>query len=149
MPIAVRATAALIVALLLTAPGQAAARKDCSPAQTPPGNSEIDQYVETIPGACGKEQFEPSGVGTGAPGASDAAAARSFAQATAPQDGEPRGAKARGNDSEETSAVSEISEAVAGGSEGGMGIWLPLLLGAVVAAAVAAGLLRWRSRRAG
>jgi hypothetical protein len=156
MALALR-TALLLAALLLVAlPGQAAAKKGCPQAQAPPGNSEIDQYAESFPGSCGKQRFDPSRAGdvaTGSEGAAaGAAAAAALSRATAPGTdgaGAPRSKPAAGDDPQGDSAVGGIAEAAGGGSDDGMGIWLPLILIGSVAVAVGAVGVGLLSQRAG
>jgi hypothetical protein len=51
----------LVVALaFLAAP---AAQAACDPATVPGGNSQIDEYTETVPGACGDHQSQTGGAG--------------------------------------------------------------------------------------
>jgi hypothetical protein len=62
--------AACAAIALAAAPAQA---QNCNPSTTvPPGNSEIDQYVESIPGACGNEKPSNGGGSSGGSGGSGA-----------------------------------------------------------------------------
>jgi hypothetical protein len=74
------AAAVVAAGLVLTAPPALA--QNCKPEnEVPPGNSELDQYVETVPGACGDERPDGasgggsgSGGGTGASGGGEGSA---------------------------------------------------------------------------
>ncbi len=47
----------LACAVLLLSASSASAKKPCDDRNTvPPGNSEVDQYTETVPGDCGNEK---------------------------------------------------------------------------------------------
>ena len=149
---ALRTTLVLAALLLVALPGQAAAQKGCPQGQAP-GNSEIDQYAESFPGSCGKQRFDPNRAGDAATGSSGAAAgaaaAGALSRATAPTDAPPgSGGQGAGADQgvEDPSALGGVTDAATGGSDGGMGLWLPLILIGAVAVAVGVGLLRWRSR---
>jgi hypothetical protein len=53
---------------LSAAPAVAAAKPGCGAGPTVPADSEIDQYAESIPGACGNQQNDPDGGGSGGGG---------------------------------------------------------------------------------
>jgi hypothetical protein len=60
----------LACALLLVSASSAVAKKPCDDRNTvPPGQSEVDQYTETVPGDCGNEHVPVPGAGDD-PGAS-------------------------------------------------------------------------------
>lgn len=141
------------IALILTAPSAATAKQS-----VPTGNSEIDQYTETLPGASGDQPTK------GAGGASDGAsvlsqaterrlqqqgrvgrAVANLANATAPKG---RAAATNGGGGGSPSGFDAVANTVSGsdGGGGGLGILLPLILGGVAAAALGYVLLRRRAR---
>jgi hypothetical protein len=107
-------------------------------------------------GSGGEAQLPPSSsealAGEGAAGE----AAASLAQATAPEGaGTPAGGEdSKGSAGERSSdggeAVTGVFDAVTGGSSDsdGLGIWLPVLLGATLLAAIAIGIVRRRREAA-
>lgn len=136
----------------------------------PPGNSGIDQYVETVPGATGNRRPERKPGGTrGLTGETrraleaqgeDGARAADLAAASAPETpasspAKGGGGKASGPDAatplvraegSSRSPVEAVVEAVAGGGgESGMGPILPILLALMLASMIGAALLRRRS----
>jgi hypothetical protein len=166
----------------------------------PPGNSGIDQYTESIPGAGGNHPTSGGhGGGGGNPSAVSPSVIRTLnsqgpagrgaarlATATAPNlrgtgadstggagrnasagNGGGSGAASGGNVGSErgTSGGNDASgsagsgsgaraigaELTGSGADTGMGIWLPIILGSTLAAALAFTVLRWRreSRRPG
>jgi hypothetical protein len=54
--------------VLGAAPAVAAAKPGCGAGPTVPVDSEIDQYAQSIPGACGNQQNDPDGGGSGGGG---------------------------------------------------------------------------------
>jgi opacity protein-like surface antigen len=150
---------AVAVAVALAVPSAAAA----VPRTTPPGLSELDQYSETILGAGGEHTINSSGGGGGGSaggggsvlspsterklqqlGPAGQATSR-LANSTAPR-GKP-GASS-GNEGS-GSAFGALSDAVGGDGDGGLGIWLPLILAAVAALGIGYALLRRRAHQAG
>jgi hypothetical protein len=144
---------AVAVAVAFALPSAAAG----VPRTTPPGVSELDQYTETILGAGGEHTIKPPGDGgesvlspstekelqqLGPAGRATARLANETAPGgTAPSD------KARGGAGDgEGSGVDALIDATTGSGDGGLGIWLPLILAAVAALGVGYALLR---RRAG
>jgi hypothetical protein len=155
------AGAALAGSLLVFA--APAAAKPCHP-HHPGGNSEVAQYVETIPGACGNQPIggNPTGgegtSGVGSPSASGlppatinqlkslgpaGTEAAGFAEATAPSGaagakGGSAGSQSSGTSDDDGSLLSALKQLVTGNdastSDGGqgLGIWLPILLIAVL-----------------
>ena len=153
----------LAVAGLLTG-APAASAKPCDDRNTvPPGNSEVDQYSETVPGDCGNENT-PSPDGSENPGSSfppgtaaqfeslgaDGRAAALLAAAGQRGDrgnGEAGGAGSEDNPlsgspaildpaDEEGGVVDSVIDALSG--DGGLGIILPLTLVIVLALAITA-----------
>jgi hypothetical protein len=140
----------------------------------PEGNSGVDQYLENVPGAGGDRPSDGGGKGSGGggsggsslpPGARSAldargpigAAVADLAEATAPSrnggDGAAGGARSgQGQDdgvaltaeSDEGSGLGNVLDTIFGGLGGGMGIVLPLILAAGLAAAVLVFLARRR-----
>jgi hypothetical protein len=142
----------LVVALALPSAGHA------QQTNAPPGNSAIDEYLETVPGATGAKRPRPpreagGGVLTpaqrtqlerqGADGKAlaDAIDATAPAGAPAPANGENRAA-----DTEARSPASGVLDAVSGNDgDGGMGFVLPVILVAALVGAIALTLLRRRA----
>jgi hypothetical protein len=174
MAVRVRTTAlALAIGLvaLLLVPGAASAKHCGTHTRNPAGNSESEQYGETVPGACGNKV--PGG-GAGSPGTASPAtqhelqslgpagrATATLAQATSPggkalqravrsSGGESGGSAAvpagKGEGTSLGSLLAALSRALTGDSSGGVGILLPLVLAAVAAGGIAIAL---RRRRAG
>ena len=162
--------AVLALALGALAPG-AHAQKNCPGGGSPPGNSEVDQYSENVPGPCGDNPIGSPGDGDGNPDAlppgtaddlsalgPDGDAAATLAQATAPggnggggSAGDPQGANDGANPAGAVSAqgdslFDEIFDALTGSADGegddGMGLILPLILVAALVAALIYGLRR-------
>jgi hypothetical protein len=147
----------LVLALASTAIAQS---RDRDRKPTPPDNSAIGQYVEDVPGAGGARPSETPGGGGpvgGAPGAGllspaasqalaeQGAAGRSaarLAEDTAPEKGDGGPAAAGGG---RGSGIKGIVDAVTGSDSDGMGVVLPIILGASVLAALL--LLALRRRR--
>jgi hypothetical protein len=157
-----------IVATLTLAAGLSAttaAAKPCSGGSVQGGNSEVDQYTETVPGACGNEQTGGSNGGDSggtplSPGATEAlqglgadgASVARFAEETSPGAGRDAGsgngaAGATGTGSagdDGSSGFGALIDAAGGSDDGGMGILLPLILGGVALAGLSYALLRRR-----
>lgn len=138
----------LLCALALAGPAVAAAQQR----NTPPGNSSVDQYSESIPGATGEHWIPPGGFlpGHGGRATRSALARRLEAQGPAgrlaARTGPPR--PAAGAASSGFGARSPLSEAmrVLSGQDGdGLGLLLPLLM---AASAIAVALLFARRRGA-
>jgi hypothetical protein len=146
LTVAVGACAAV---LALHAPG-AFAQDGCAGSQTvPAGNSEVDQYAETVPDACGDR---PVGGGEGdanavPPGTAaelealgdDGTAALELARSTAPRNGDrdAGGAAAEPDDGGLGDVADGIVEALGGSSGSGLGILLPLLMAGILVAGIA------------
>jgi hypothetical protein len=146
-----------VLALGIAAPAPAQSTK-----VAPPGNSGVDEYLETVPTAGGgKSSGSSSGGGHQLPASvrralsaqgADGRAALASAEATAPGSkgaGTHGGAaKPDAGDVREPSGESlpsAIAHALTGEGQGGMGIWLPLLLIGSALAITAAALLKRRS----
>jgi hypothetical protein len=128
-----RSLPVLFALLLVLAPASAGAQSECPGARAPSGNSELDQYLETVPGSCGDETINTGGPGGGSGGSAipastakelrakgaDGKAAAQLAEETAP--GPSRGGS---------------SENVSSGTDDGMGVFLPLLLGGTLLAGI-------------
>jgi hypothetical protein len=142
---------------MLALAGLAAAALGASPAAAQQcgnqsGNSEVDQYSEFVPGACGDK---PSGSGGGSESNAipqsvvdelgslgpDGAAAAALAQANAPR-GSGAGDSGRasaggGSDSSDGSSGAGAIVDALGGDGDGLGFLLPLILALVAAAGIA------------
>jgi hypothetical protein len=162
----VRAGAVLWVLLalgLLAVAGPAAATHE----SIPPGNAGVGQYTENVPGAGGDKPIDDGGGGSGGSGSgpdseaapppkpaqkpeSEGSAGQAADPATPPrrrEDGSKRPAKQTpGGDG--GSAVDDVVSELAGSDSGGMGIGLPIILGASLLAALGL-VLAHRRRRAG
>lgn len=147
----------VICGLLLLLPGAASAAV-CAP----PGNSGVSQYVEVVPGAgCNHRTGGGSGSQGGSlpPGAASqlrsqggagaAVAQLVHATGTAPRSSTRHGAGAGVNvpASPGRSLLPALLHPVVSGSGGGLGVLLPVILGAALMAALAAALLRRRRMR--
>jgi hypothetical protein len=144
-------------------PTVAAAKPGCGAGPTVPADSEIDQYAQSIPGACGNQQNDAGGGGSGGgagggDGSGDAgssaippstvqglqdlgangAGTQALAAANAPQirgDGGGRGSEGTGGSD---SGAGSVLDSLLGSDEGdGMGLVLPLILLAITAAGIA------------
>jgi hypothetical protein len=149
---------AAFVAALLAAPTGVSAQP-CGN-QVPGGNAEVDEYTETVPGACGNEQPGGSDGSGGSdsgsslpPAASQALAAlgpagqgvADFAEATAPDGGgNDSGTGSEGSGSAGGSGASAVIDAAGGSDDGGLGIVLPLILGGVAVAGLTYAVMRRR-----
>jgi hypothetical protein len=138
-----------------------AAAQSCGGSNVPPGNSEVDQYSETVPNGCGNSPA--GGGGDGNPDAvppdtaaaleelgGDGAAALALARANSPErsDGAAKAIPFEGGDDDDSlgDVVTGIVDAAGGSSGAGLGLILPLIL---VAVSVAAGFYLARNRNAG
>jgi hypothetical protein len=147
-----------LVALVLLAALPAAAAAQTPQTNAPPGNSAIDEYLETVPGATGNQRPRTPGTGDGAGSVLSPAerarretlgpAGKALADAvdaTAPPAAKP-GEKIDSGSVEGRSPFSAVLEAVTGSDGGGgMGIVLPLILLASLLGVIALVLLRRRS----
>ena len=157
-------------AILVCLAGAALTGASAGPAlaQTvPSGNSEVDQYSESLPAPGGNKTIKPPGGGNagGAGGRSvvpqgtasqleqlgpAGRAAAALAESTAPKDsaGRSKGAGRDAKDASGSSAFSAVSDAVTGSDGDGLGILLPLILGAVAATGIGYAVMRRRVRQA-
>jgi hypothetical protein len=153
--------AAVLACVLLASPAAA----QCGGKPIPPGNSEVDQYQEAIPGNCGETEPNKNGNGGGSvpSGTSDdlealgedgAAVADLVTSTGSGADGSGNGkdgeqasgaGAAAAAQADTGSAVSAAVRGLAGDSDDGLGAALPVLLVALLAAALAVVAIR-RSR---
>ena len=169
-----RVTFALILALAaLLAPATARAQQD-GERTAPPGNSAIDEYVETVPGAAGaRPPRKPAGgeapAGTLAPTqqealeqqGEDGKALAALVDATAPSTAAPRSPQAQGGapapvptaaadqlaraDERAASPLKATLTAALGPNDGGgLGLFFPLILLASLLGMIALGVRRRR-----
>jgi len=148
-----RVLSTLVALMLLAVPTTAIAQ--APETNAPPGNSAVDEYFETVPGATGDRSSGaaggPAGSGGGLSPAErarlerlgpDGKALADVIEATSPTRPTPAKTPLA---SEGRSPVSEVFDAAIGGGEGGMGVFLPLILLASLLATIALMLLRRRS----
>jgi hypothetical protein len=157
---------AALVALALIAPAAAFAQTPQTSA--PPGNSAIDEYLETVPGATGSQRPRTPAAGGGAGKATLTPAQRArlerlgpdgkvladavdaTAPAPTPAAGAGAGATARKPAPEALTAqgrspFSEVLDAATGRDGGGMGALLPVILLVTLLGAIAIVIARRRS----
>jgi hypothetical protein len=150
-----RALSALVALMLLVLPAAAMAQQ--GPTNAPPGNSAIDEYLETVPSATGDHVPRPPGSHGGSSVLTAAQRARleklgpdgktlvNAIDATAPPPGKP-GEKIDLNNVHGRSPVSAILEAVVGtDGDAGMGFMLPVILLASLLGVIALVIVRRRS----
>lgn len=142
--------ASLLVTLLVAVLG-CAAPAGAQRSNAPPGNSGVDEYLETVPEAGGHQptRRDPSNSPLSAAtrerlerAGADGQAAADLAERSSPKPDEndtPAVASPRGD----PGVVRPLVRA-AGGSGDGMGLWLPILLAVVAAGALTFGILKWR-----
>ena len=147
-----RATFIAVLAILLGLAGPAGAQE----VNAPPGNSAVDEYLETVPGATGNQPTNRSTDRSALPAAERRALERQGADGRAAADlAESAGPQAARTDAAQPSGTAALPRADSGGvvdplrraasgSEEGMGLWLPILLALGAIGAVAAVL--WRRR---
>ena len=156
--------ATVLACAALAAPAAA----QCGGDPIPPGNSEVDQYQESIPGNCGDTKANSDGKGGGSvsqPTAEDlgalgedGAAVSDLVATTGPavkggngtngkngNDGPGAGSEASTADTG-GSAVAAAVRALTGDSDGGLGLGLPFILVVVSAAVLGLVALRRSSR---
>jgi len=149
-----RVLPALVALVLLALPCAAVAQQ--GPTNAPPGNSAIDEYLETVPSATGNQR--PRAPGSGNEESSvltakqrarleqlgpDGKALVAAIDATAPPPAKP-GQKLDLDSGEGRSPIGAVLDA-ATGSDGGMGIFLPLILLASLLGTIVLVVLRRRS----
>jgi hypothetical protein len=148
----VAAGALLVLALPSSSPAQCGDRVQG-------GNSEIDQYLESVPGACGDQrpeggEPETDRAGSVPPSAAaalealgpDGSAAAALAEATsAPDRDADPGDRAESAASDSPSGAAAVGQALSGSADdGGLGWLLPLILGLVAAGGAALVIVRRR-----
>ena len=148
----------VLVALVLLS-GSTAAVAQTAPTNAPPGNSAIDEYRETVPGATGNQIPGSPGSGDGAGGALTAAqrarlerlgpdgkALADVVEATAPARATLEPSTAEPSAAQGRSPLSGVLGALSGSDGGGgMGAFLPAILLASLLGIVALVVLRRRS----
>lgn len=148
MRIPLTTLAMLLAGLVLAAP--AAAQQF----NAPPGNSGVDEYLESVPGAEGNRptnrDTERSPLAPGARSdlerqGADGRAAAELAESEGDKKSVPAGALPRGA-GDSGGVAGTLGRATTGSAEG-MGIWLPILLAVSAIGALIAVLLRRRHRR--
>ena len=155
-------TSLAVVLVLGAVPAVAAAKPGCGAGPTVPADSEIDQYAQSIPGACGNQENDAGGGGSGGgagggDGSGDAgssaippstvqrlydlgangAGTQALADANAPQIRGDRGGRGSEGTGGSDSGAGSVLDSLLGGDEGdGMGLVLPLILLAITAAGI-------------
>jgi hypothetical protein len=130
---------ALVVLLLIVVPTAAIAQEPRTNA--PPGNSAIDEYLETVPGASGNAVPRPRGAGGASATLSPAERARlerlgpdgkalaDAVDATSPAGAAPKPRRATPATAQGRSPVREVLDVATGDDGGsGMGLVLPAIL---------------------
>src|SRR2546421_6746666 len=159
-----RVSAGMLAAFLWAALAASAAYA----AQAPPGNSEVDQYAETLPGPGGNHTVNPPGGGGGGGGGSHSSgsggsavspqtqrelnrlgpagrAAAAIANSNAPKLA-PSAARHAGGGGQGNSAVRGVVDALTGsGGGGGLGALLPVILLAVAGSGIGYALVPHRA----
>ena len=154
-------TRATIALVLLAFAWPAMAQAQAPQSNAPPGNSAVDEYLETVPGASGNQRpRKPTPAGTAEGVLSAAQRARlerlgpegktlaDAVDATAPAKRAPESKPQSKPELETTggSPARELLDAVAGDDGGGgMGLLLPAIMIAALLAAIAIVLLRRRA----
>jgi hypothetical protein len=144
-----------LVAIALVLPATAAAAPQAPQTNAPPGNSAIDEYLETVPGATGNTRPGQKG-GGGLTAAQRARLQRlgpdgkTLANAVDATSSAPPTAKTKHESAVPTnsgrSPISQVLNTFTGSDDGiGMGAVLPAILIAALLAAVVAVLLRRRA----
>ena len=149
-------TRALVALVALALAFPAASPAQAPQTNAPPGNSAIDEYLETVPGASGNRRPRPPGQGGAASTLTPAQRAslerrgadgKTLANAVdATSSGKASKKELALPETDGRSPLREVVGAV-GGSDGGggMGVVLPAILIAVLLAAILAVLLRRRA----
>jgi hypothetical protein len=142
--------------LALAIPATASAASGCGTSNGPTGNSEVDQYAESIPGPCGKNQPTPGGGGGGgSAGNGSAGTGSGQAQPVIPA-GTKQQLESKGDDGKKAAALAEgtapaptpVHEAGNTSSDTndqGVGLLLPLILAAALGAGIVYFLMRRRT----
>jgi hypothetical protein len=154
-----RLLAALVALALLAMPSAATAKAPKTNA--PPGNSAIDQYLETVPDASGAGSPRPPSAGGGSSAGALTAAQRARLNRLGP-DGRtlvaavdatsPARSTASGSGTKAPlaavrgrSPIGQVLDATVGRDDGGMGVLLPAILLASLLGFVALAVMRRRS----
>jgi hypothetical protein len=158
---------AILAAALLAAPAVTQAQQSL-----PPGNSGVDQYTENVPGPGGDKPTSDDEGGSGGSGGSgsggagngelsaseaqalsdqgaNGAAAAQLAEQTAPETAKTNArVEHRSGDGGDDGGFSadDVFSALTGSDSAGMGVFLPILLGATLLAAIAVGATRMLRR---
>jgi hypothetical protein len=158
-------TSLAVVLVLGAVPAVAAAKPGCGAGPTVPTDSEIDQYAQSIPGACGNQENDAGGGSGGGAGGGDGsgdagssaipsstvqrlydlgangAGTQALADANAPRirhDGGDGGRKGSEGTGGSDSGAGSVFDSLLGSDDGvGMGLVLPLILLAITAAGIA------------
>jgi len=151
-----RALSLLVALALLAVPSAAIAQQPQTNA--PPGNSAIDEYLETVPGATGNRRPTPPGSGGGAATLPPAERARlerlgpdgkalaDVVDATSPPRAASQKRTVEPTVAEGRSPVGEVFDAITGNDDGGgMGALLPAILLASLLGVIALVVMRRRS----
>jgi Spy/CpxP family protein refolding chaperone len=150
-----RLLSALVALALLTAL-PVAATAQAPQTNAPPGNSAIDEYLETVPSATGNQRPRQPGTGGGASVLTPAQRAKlerlgpdgkalaDAVDATAPPAAKPGETIDSGSD-KGRSPISAVFDAVTGSDGGGMGFMLPVILLASLLGVIALVVMRRRS----
>ena len=155
-------TSLAVVLVLGAVPAVAAAKPGCGAGPTVPADSEIDQYAQSIPGACGNQQNDAAAADpVGAPGeaadpgmpdrrqsrprpcngfrtsARTAPGRRRSPRRTRRRSGGDGGGRGSEGAGGSDSGAGSVLDALLGSDEGdGMGLVLPLILLAITAAGI-------------
>jgi hypothetical protein len=154
-----RLLAALVALALIAAPAAASAQTQKTNA--PPGNSAIDEYLETVPAASGNSRPRPPAAGGGSSSALTAAERARLEKlgpdgktladaidATSPDSKAGSGSPSKGSVSagEGRSPISQVFDVAAGrDGGGGMGMLLPAILLASLLGFITLAVMRRRS----
>jgi hypothetical protein len=140
-------TLALLLVLAMPLPAGAAVR-----VVAPPGNSEADQYYQTLPGATGprapdsaketRDAVRDGALSEATEGALRQRGPEGLAVATVVAKTAPAGVPGAGGDRDGSRAAPASAVRVPG--DQGLGTFFPLLLAFTAAGAVAFGVARWR-----
>ena len=149
-----RALSALVALLLFALPATATAQEPLTNA--PPGNSAIDEYLETVPGATGNQRPRQPGAGGAVLSPAerkrlealgpDGKALADAVDATAPPATAKPGQTIDIDGAKGRSPISAVIEAATGADGGGgMGFMLPVILLASLLGVIVLAVLRRRS----
>lgn len=143
-----KTTVAILLGVLMLAAPAGAQQNNA-----PPGNSGVDEYLETVPGASGNRPTTRDSDGSPLPAGARAKLQRQGSDGdAAAQLAERGGADSKRSVPQSLSDPTDNEGIIASlgrattGSDDGMGIWLPILL--ILSAAGALAAVLWRRRRA-